>query len=53
MQVDFAEPGGVVQSRALLTPAPPAALRARVRALAAAAEARGWRTPAGGPAGVG
>lgn len=42
-QVTFAYPGGVVQSRALLTRAPVATLRARVAALVAGARARGWR----------
>jgi hypothetical protein len=42
-QVTFAYPGGVVESRALLTRAPIATLRARVRALVAASRARGWR----------
>ncbi|HYM55662.1 MAG TPA: hypothetical protein VES97_09880 [Solirubrobacteraceae bacterium] len=44
-QVTFALPGGVVQSRALLTRPPPATLRARVTELVAAARARGWREP--------
>jgi hypothetical protein len=52
-QIDFGYPGGVVQSRALITPPPPATLRARVRELVAAAEARGWRRPSGLPAGAG
>jgi hypothetical protein len=52
-QVNFAYPGGVVQSRALPTPPPPATLRARVRELVAAAEARGWRRPTRPPAGAG
>ena len=50
-QIDFAYPGGVVQSPALLTPPPPATLRARVGELVAAAEARGWRRPSRPPAG--
>jgi hypothetical protein len=44
-QVTFAYPGGVVQSKALLTRPPLATLRARVSALVAAAVARGWRPP--------
>ncbi|HEX3692110.1 MAG TPA: hypothetical protein VHU13_02095 [Solirubrobacteraceae bacterium] len=40
-QVSFVYPGGVVQSPALLGPASEATLRARVRALAAAARQRG------------
>lgn len=47
-QVDFAYPGGVIQSHALLTRPPPSTLRARVGELVAAAEARGWRRPLGG-----
>ncbi len=46
-QVDFAYPGGVVQSKALLVDPPLASLRARVGALVAASRARGWRGPAG------
>jgi hypothetical protein len=42
-QVTFAYPGGVVESRALLTRPPIATLRARVRELVAASRARGWR----------
>jgi hypothetical protein len=42
-QLDFAYPGGVVQSKALLKQPSQAALRARVSALLAAARARGWR----------
>jgi hypothetical protein len=42
-QVSFAYPGGVVQSRALLTRPALATLRARVSQLVAAARARGWR----------
>jgi hypothetical protein len=42
-QVTFAYPGGLVQSRALLTRPSIATLRARVSALVAAARARGWR----------
>jgi hypothetical protein len=45
-QVTFILPGGVVQSRALLSRPPIASLRARVGELAAAARARGWRAPA-------
>jgi hypothetical protein len=41
-QVDFAYPGGKVQSRALLVTPTAATLRARVAALVAAARARGW-----------
>lgn len=50
-QIDFAYPGGVVQSPALLTPPPPGTLRARVGELVAAAEARGWRRPSRPPDG--
>jgi hypothetical protein len=46
-QVSFAYPGGVVQSRALLTRPPPATLRARVRELVADARARGWKGASG------
>jgi hypothetical protein len=46
-QVTFAYPGGVVQSRALLTRPPIATLRGRVSELAEASRARGWR--GGGP----
>jgi len=42
-QVTFALPGGVVQSKALLTRPPLATLRARVSELVAAARARGWK----------
>jgi hypothetical protein len=42
-QVTFAYPGGVVQSKALLTRPPPAALRTRVQELVADARARGWK----------
>lgn len=42
-QVNFAYPGGVVQSRALLANPSPTALRARVSELVAASRARGWR----------
>jgi len=42
-QVDFAYPGGIVQSKALLGGASRAKLRARVSALIAASRARGWR----------
>jgi len=45
-QVSFAYPGGVVQSKALLTRPPLARLRARVQELVAASRARGWRAPA-------
>jgi hypothetical protein len=45
-QVDFAYPGGVVQSRALVADPSLASLRARVGALVAASRARGWREPA-------
>jgi hypothetical protein len=41
-QVTFAYPGGVVQSRALLTRPSQPELRARVSGLVAAARARGW-----------
>ncbi len=44
-QVTFAYPGGVVQSKALLTTPSPAVLRKRVGELVAAAVARGWRPP--------
>jgi hypothetical protein len=46
-QVTFAYPGGVVQSRALLTRPSRATLRARVSELLAAARTRGFRGPAG------
>ncbi len=42
-QVTFAYPGGVVQSKALLTTPSPAVLRKRVGELVAASLARGWR----------
>jgi hypothetical protein len=42
-QVTFALPGGVVQSKALLSRPTPATLRARVQELLAAARAQGWR----------
>jgi AhpC/TSA family len=42
-QVNFAYPGGVVQSKALLGTPSLAGLRARVSALVAASRARGWR----------
>jgi hypothetical protein len=45
-QLNFAYPGGVVQSRALLRSPSPGALRARVSELVAASRARGWREPA-------
>ena len=44
-QVTFAYPGGVVQSKALLTTPSPAVLRRRVGELVAASVARGWRPP--------
>jgi hypothetical protein len=44
-QITFAYPGGVVQSKALLTTPSPAVLRQRVSELVAAAAARGYRTP--------
>ncbi|HEY3959450.1 MAG TPA: hypothetical protein VGL68_02970 [Solirubrobacteraceae bacterium] len=44
-QVTFAYPGGIVQSKALLsTPSPPT-LRARVQELVTDARARGWKEP--------
>jgi hypothetical protein len=46
-QVTFAYPGGVVQSKPLLTRPSYAALRERVSELVAAAQARGWRRPPG------
>jgi hypothetical protein len=46
-QVTFAYPGGLVQSRALLTRPSRSTLSARVSALVAAARARGWKGPAG------
>jgi hypothetical protein len=42
-QVTFALPGGVVQSRALLSRPALGVLRARIGALVAAARAHGWR----------
>jgi AhpC/TSA family len=42
-QLTFAYPGGVVQSRAILTRPTRAALRARLNELVAASRARGWR----------
>jgi hypothetical protein len=42
-QVNFAYPGGVVQSKALLRNPSRASLRARVSELVAASRARGWR----------
>jgi len=42
-QLDFAYPGGVVQSKALLGKPSQAALRARVSSLVQMARARGWR----------
>lgn len=44
-QVTFAYPGGVVQSKALLTTPSPATLRARVQELVTDARARGWKEP--------
>jgi hypothetical protein len=44
-QVTFAYPGGVVQSKALLTTPSSAVLRRRVSELVAASVARGWRPP--------
>jgi hypothetical protein len=44
-QITFAYPGGIVQSKALLTTPSPAVLRRRVSELVAAALARGWRSP--------
>jgi hypothetical protein len=41
-QINFAYPGGKVQSRALLATPTPATLRSRVAALVAASRARGW-----------
>jgi hypothetical protein len=46
-QVTLAYPGGVVQSKAILTRPSYATLRARVAELVAASKARGWRPPAG------
>jgi hypothetical protein len=46
-QVTFAYPGGVVQSKPLLTRPSYATLRDRVSELVAAAQARGWRRPPG------
>jgi hypothetical protein len=45
-QVDFAYPGGIVQSPALLATSSPATLRARVSALVAASQARARGAPA-------
>ena len=45
-QVNFAYPGGVVQSPALLNTPSPATLRARVQALVAASKARAREAPA-------
>jgi hypothetical protein len=42
-QVDFAYPGGIVQSKALLQTPSLAGLRARVSELVRASRARGWR----------
>ncbi len=44
-QVNFAYPGGVVQSKVLLQSPSLASLRARVSELVAASRARGWRGP--------
>ncbi len=44
-QITFAYPGGIVQSKALLTTPSPVVLRRRVSELVAAALARGWRPP--------
>ena len=44
-QITFAYPGGVVQSKALLTTPSPAELRRRVGELVAASVAHGWRPP--------
>jgi hypothetical protein len=44
-QVNFAYPGGIVQSKALLGRPAPATLRARVSELVAASRARGWKPP--------
>ncbi|HWX97567.1 MAG TPA: hypothetical protein VNZ01_12050 [Solirubrobacteraceae bacterium] len=46
-QLTLAYPGGVVQSRPLLTRPSTSTLRARVAALVAASRARGWRSAAG------
>jgi hypothetical protein len=46
-QVTLAYPGGVVQSKALLTRPSYATLRARVSELVVASRARGWRGPPG------
>jgi hypothetical protein len=45
-QVNFAYPGGVVQSKVLLQSPSLASLRTRVSELVAASRARGWRGPA-------
>ena len=52
-QVTFAYPGGVVQSKALLTRPSRATLRARVAELVAASRARGWKQPAPARGGAG
>lgn len=44
-QVTLVYPGGVVQSKALLTRPQRGVLRARIAALLAGAKARGWRAP--------
>jgi hypothetical protein len=46
-QITFGYPGGIVQSRALLSTPPLATLHARVAELVAASRARGWRPTAG------
>jgi hypothetical protein len=46
-QLTFAYPGGVVQSKALLSRPSRATLRGRVRALLAASRARGWKGATG------
>jgi hypothetical protein len=45
-QITLAEPGGVVQSRALLELPSAATLRVRVASLEASARRHGWRPPA-------
>lgn len=46
-QVNFAYPGGIVQSHALLRTPDAAELRKRVAALVAGSRARGWQEPTG------
>jgi hypothetical protein len=46
-QLTFAYPGGVVQSKSLLTQPSRTTLRARVQELVAEARARGWKGPSG------